>query len=642
MPWSQRDRPSAALAALTAYVRRERPGHRVDSCSAFLDVAAALGIDLYTALEGDFSVSELLYTPLLYPERRDAVRASFVAWAAEELGARAVFADRDWSATFEEILTAIEEHVTRLAAELAAGYDMVGMTTSFGQLFANLALAQEIKRRAPETTIVLGGSSVSSRVGPSLLAEYPAIDCIIQGEGEQPLVAVLDALAEGEPVPLVGGVLSRALRGPTPKGVGLWEVPRLDALPLPNYDEYAEKAAASGLEWAFTLEASRGCWWDRTKRTGDARSTCYFCNLNVQWGPYREKSPERIADEVAELTRRYKNLRLYFVDNIARARGFEAFAEALRGLRMDLDVFLEFRANATPWEVLLAWEAGVRMAQFGIEALSTPLLQRIGKGTTTIQNLQAMRLCMELRIRNYANLIVDFPGTTDAEIAESCEVIEKYALGFEPTTISRFQLGVDSTVDALQSEFAITNVRNAEKYRTGLPPDVEARLSLFDLDYDCGVPVGDARPLREVCERWRALHREHGGRPLLVYRDGGTFLTVEDEREDFSTGTFEGLSREAYLYCMQIRSLAALRKRFGAHPEADRLEAVLDELVGWRIMFREGDRFLALAVATEPAIAARRIRAAHADDRCEAQRMPANPRLRVPIDARRRLPTLDA
>ena len=559
------------------------------------------------------------------------MKASFTRWAQEELAGKDDFLDiDDWDSTFDALSSALTEHVSHLARELAGSYDVVGLTASFGQLFADLALAQEIKRQAPSVSILLGGSSVSSRVGPSLLAEYPYLDCIIQGEGEQPLVVVLDALAERAPIPLVAGVLTRAPRGELPHGVVFSEVPRLDDLPTPDYDEYAAKAEAHGIEWAFSLEASRGCWWDRTKRTGNARNTCFFCNLNVQWGAYREKSAARVAAEVAELTHRYKNLRLYFVDNVARARDFAAFAEEMRALDLDLEIFLELRANATPYEVLLAWEAGTRMVQFGIEALSTSLLRRIGKGTTTIQNLQAMRLCTELGIKNLANLIVDFPGTTDAEIAECCDTIESYALGFEPTTISTFHLGVDATVDTLKSEFSIENVRNADKYRVGLPADVYERLSLFELDFDHGAPVADARRLREVCAKWRDLHQRSSGRALLVYRDGRKFLLVEDERHgDLSTGVFEGIAREVYLYCTEIRSAVAIRRRFEDHSERARLDDVLREFVEWKLMYCEGDRYLSLAVACEPAAAARRIRTAHREESTEKKRrLPMRPDLR--------------
>ena len=74
----------------------------------------------------------------------------------------------------------------------------------------------------------------------------------------------------------------------------------MDALPLPDYDEYAALAEKHGLLWLLSIEGSRGCWWDRSRRSGNARATCHFCNLNVQWMGYREKSVARLVAEVRE------------------------------------------------------------------------------------------------------------------------------------------------------------------------------------------------------------------------------------------------------------------------------------------------------------------------------------------------------
>src|SRR5262249_18318027 len=240
---------------------------------------------------------------------------------------------------------------------------------------------------------------VSARVGPSLLAEYRFIDYIVQGEGEGPLVALLDLLAnQPDAILKLDGVLTQSRDGASVAEAAISETRNVDDLPFPNYDEYADLADEYGIGWALPIEGSRGCWWDRTKRAGNPKSTCHFCNLNVQWGGYRQKSVPRLAAEIDELSQRYRNLRLFFLDNVLRAKGVAEFAQAIAGQQKDYQIFYEMRANVRPYELLLLWEAGLRHTQFGIEGLSTSFLRRVGKGTTTIQNLQSMRLCAELGI----------------------------------------------------------------------------------------------------------------------------------------------------------------------------------------------------------------------------------------------------
>jgi ribosomal peptide maturation radical SAM protein 1 len=473
----------------------------------------------------------------------------------------------------------------------------------------------------------LGGSTVSARVGPSLLAEYPFVDFIVQGEGELPLVALLDAIAAGNPEAAASkpGALSRARAAQHPNGVALWEVPKMDDLPLPDYDEYVERAEEHGIDWWLPVEGSRGCWWDRTKRTGDPKNTCYFCNLNVQWGGYREKSIPKLAAEMDALSERYQVLKVFFLDNIIRSKGVVDLAEAFRALGKDFSIFYEMRANVQPVELVALWEAGLRATQFGVEGLSTSFLRRIGKGTTLLQNLSVMRTCTELGIRNGANLIIDFPGSTAEEVAETCEAIASYTLSFEPLRTSRFGLGVASTIDALREEFGLVEVRSADTYRRGLPDDVWNRLQLFDLSYTLACPGADWAPVQEACKRWTALHEARRGH-LLQYRDGGSFIVIEDLRfGDFRSGTFTGLQRDLYLYCMEIRTREQMARRFAECASAEDIDEALAQFVEYKVAARENDRYLALAVASSPHLAVQRIRAAaaeHARSRAETRAEP--------------------
>ena len=69
---------------------------------------------------------------------------------------------------------------------------------------------------------------------------------------------------------------------------------------------------------------------------------------------------------------------------------------------------------------------------------------------------------------------------------------------------------------------------------------------------------------------------------------------------------------------MQIRTRRAIVDRFGA--EGD-LDALLEELVRRDLMFQDGDRFLSLAVASKPELAAERIRGQWQDEQ-KAERLP--------------------
>jgi ribosomal peptide maturation radical SAM protein 1 len=614
LPWAVKDHPSAALAALGAYVRRELPGVNVTLYSEFVNVAGALGDDLYDALaDRCHREGELVYMALAYPGRRPAVVATLAHWAEEHLDRGMRGEAANWSTAIESLLCLLEQRIVALAQELKL-CNALGLTTTFGQTFSSIALAREVKRLNPGIKVIFGGSAVSGQSGPSLLAEYPEIDYIVQGEGEQPIVHLLDCLTNGRPV-IAGtpGVLYREANAPSSSPVPFSEIKVMDDLPLPDYSEYAALAEVYDFDWTVPMEGSRGCWWDRTSRRGNPKDTCYYCSVNVQWGGYREKSVDRAVSEVLELSERYRKLKFFFVDNIIRNHELDRFARSLRDSGKQFEIFYEMRANIRSHDFLLLWEAGLASVQIGIEALSTSVLSRIGKGTTTIQNLYAMRLCAEFGVTNISNLIISFPGSTTAEVEGTVDVIENYALAYGPLNISRFSLLLGTTVDVLREEFGIVNARSPDLFKAGLPEDVWQRLQFQAMDFETMLPVADWTPVVELCKRWHSLHQNVRA-PLLRYQDGGSFLTIEDRRfGDFRTGTFEGIERDIYLFCTEIRSEKQILERF---PEiASRLKELLAAWIEFRIIFHEAGKYLSLAVASAPHQAARRIRALHQDER---------------------------
>ena len=94
----------------------------------------------------------------------------------------------------------------------------------------------------------------------------------------------------------------------------------------------------------------------------------------------------------------------------------------------------------TSWsELKVMAKAGMQEVQIGIEALSTPLLKKLHKGTSAIQNLEIMKSCETLGIENISNLILHFPGSDERDVALTLQSIE-YALPYRPLKAVTFWL----------------------------------------------------------------------------------------------------------------------------------------------------------------------------------------------------------
>jgi len=178
------------------------------------------------------------------------------------------------------------------------------------------AMAKELN---PEVVTIGAGHFFSWMVNHSL-DQYP-IDYIVRFEGEQTIIALLQALLYGRDLSQVKGIAYKAegmikLTEPRPL------IQNLDELPIAAYDLMPMgKYAPFGYLWpvSATIEHSRGCV-----------DTCKFCSLWTFWGrqketdienghfnvspSYRTKSVERSLEEIDLLYNKYGRRYLIWAD----------------------------------------------------------------------------------------------------------------------------------------------------------------------------------------------------------------------------------------------------------------------------------------------------------------------------------------
>ena len=222
---------------------------------------------------------------------------------------------------------------------------------------------------------------------------------LVNGEGELPLSRLVrhlkDHQSHNEIPPIPGVVTRNAARDSA--SVSFCQMETLTSLPHPDYDDYFRVLKTFAPEKTFfptvPAEISRGCWW-RVPSGAGKHSGCAFCNLNLQWDGYRSKGVSQVVSEVDHLTTRYKTLSVAFMDNLLPVKESEEIFARLGKLNKDFRFFAEMRGS-TPRHVLEAMQvAGMHEVQIGIEALSTRLLKKLNKGTSTIQNLEIMKHCV--------------------------------------------------------------------------------------------------------------------------------------------------------------------------------------------------------------------------------------------------------
>jgi len=615
MPWALPYQPSAALGILSATVKRDIPRTQVDCLFSYLDLFDKIG-DWYEYLAPEYPLCECFYAVYLYPEKRELLTEYFVSLAEQGAFPVDAFEGQSPVQVCNWLIKTIQRQIAVLTDVVTdQNFDLIGFSSTMHQTFSSLAAAKAIRDQNPAIHIVLGGMAGAEKT--SVIKEYRFLDYIISGYGEKRFIKLLLSLEKGQAIfAPEDGILTRQNVDIFPKKDEEVENIDLSALPLPDYDQFFEIANERSLFCSIPIEGSRGCWWDRVKKTKNPLHACHFCKQHETC--YVDKPIAQIQKELKALTERHKKTTVVFTDRVMRKDNLLELGSAIKDLGKTLNLFMEFRASITPRECVRLWEAGCNMAQIGVEGLSTAYLKRLGKGTTAIQNLQTMKICYELGIdylMHGSNLIMNFPQTPTIEVEEIAQNITQYATVYPPLLLVDFKLMLNSSVHQLPEEFGVSRFRNSENFATAVPEHVLRRLTLDLLDYDEGQSV-DWSPVRKAHQQWEAMHdsaaTDEGfawriNKKLLYYADGGSFMEIVDRRDGFRLIELESLWRDTYVFCTGIQKLSKIYERFSGRASDHEIDEILDAFVSERLMFHEGEKYLSLACAPRPSDAARRI-----------------------------------
>jgi ribosomal peptide maturation radical SAM protein 1 len=484
-------------------------------------------------------------------------------------------------------------------------FRVVGFSSTFQQNAASLALARRIKERFPQVQTLFGGANFEGEMGPELVRGVACIDHAVIGEGDRAFPAFLRALAEGRDPAEVPGVVSRRGTGVTaPRPAPLFR--DLDALPVPDYEEYFERAEALGLlprqgrrQVQLPFESARGCWWGQ-------KHHCTFCGLNGAGMAFRAKSPARVAAELAELVRRHRSFRLAAVDNIVDPDYLEKLFGPLATSGTDYDLFYEVKSNLTRAQIRALAAGGVRSIQPGIESLSTPVLRRMRKGVKAIQNVNTLRWARYYGVDVGWNVLWGFPGETEEEYARQLVLLRLLGHLQPPGGAGRIWMERFSPLFTDREAFPARHVRPEASYRYVYPArvDLDRVAYFFDYELENTLPDGVYEATGKWVEEWQAAWQD-GRRPTLTFWSSPGLVQIEDRRAADTVGvhTFRGPLAAAYAACGN-RPVSAAEVRRGLALDWTDAEtaAILDEFCTRGVMMRDGELFLSLAL---PAAAGR-------------------------------------
>lgn len=599
-PWALFNRPSIQVASLKAFIQQRFPHFPVQAVHLHLETAAHLGYRLYQKVSEKSWVAEAVAASLLYPDNSGEIEKLFLR---EREGSREL---RDIGLL--ELARGLDTVVTGFLDSVPwSRFGLVGFSVSLCQTTSSLLLIKRLKERHPSLPVVVGGSTFAGEHPETLRKLFPGINHLVRGEGENALAELVTHYCHKE---------AKVVQTP-PQFPPAGAIADLDTLPVPDFSEYFLflKTLPQSRRFfpALPLEMSRGCRWQaRHDQPGEAgkcgSGACAFCNLNLQWQGYRHKSATKVAQEISILTKRHQVLSLAFMDNLLPSKESDQLMRILGSGGKDLQIFAEIRADTRAQRLHTMYRAGVRNLQVGIEALSTSLLAKMGKGTSAMENIEMMRHCEALAISHGGNLLLRFPESDEEDVAQTLANIRR-AWMYRPLQAVHFWLGLHSPVYNHPSNYGIKPTGSHHHWKILLGARLAGQLQLLIQGYR-GQQRRQQRlwtPVAAALKAWQRSYNALSGEgstrnrsPLLGYQDGGDFLILSERKTTGAhlTHRLPSTSRQIYLHCRTSRSRAQLQTAF---PDiaADRLNGFLALMVDKGLMFEENTRYLSLAVPLE-------------------------------------------
>lgn len=256
-------------------------------------------------------------------------------------------------------------------------------------------LAKETRAALPGALIFVGGHSASFTADRILEHGDGAIDCVLKGEGEPGVVALLDAARhDRSSLHLVPGVTTLNGQGPRPGFVHSLD----NLMPARDLLRHRRRYFIGVLDPCASIEFSRGCPWD-----------CVFCSAWTFYGrSYRVKSPEFAVEELS----RIREQGVFLLDDVAFIQGEHGMKIgeliAQRGIKKQY--YLETRGDVLlrNKEVFKFWKnLGLKYMFLGLEAIDEEGLKRFRKRISLSKNFEALEFARSLDITVAINIIAD-------------------------------------------------------------------------------------------------------------------------------------------------------------------------------------------------------------------------------------------
>ncbi len=307
----------------------------------------------------------------------------------------------------------------------------LGLSCTTSSFLDGVRIAELAKDVATDLQVVVGGAHVSALKG-QLLHDYPILDALIVGEGEESLYQLLTTTASQWAT--LSGVVSKTADGEVVFN-GYRPGLDLDSLPFPAYDKLI------GFPHAYQLPifnypkapntsciSSRGCPY-----------ACSYCDRSVFQRTFRFNSAKYLYVHMQHLHDNYGIKHINFYDDqftFHRQRVVD-FTKLMIQKPLGMTFNCAIRAEHVDDELIGQMkQAGCWMMSLGIETGDPDLLAQHRQNPDLQMLADTIRLIKKHGIRVKGLMMVGLPGETEQSIKRSMDYI--FNLPIDDLNVAKF------------------------------------------------------------------------------------------------------------------------------------------------------------------------------------------------------------
>jgi anaerobic magnesium-protoporphyrin IX monomethyl ester cyclase len=275
---------------------------------------------------------------------------------------------------------------------------VVGLAVYQVNIRLAVQLAKLVKKCDPSIVVVIGGPQATFMPGQAL-AQMPAVDVIIRGEGETVLPELVDCLARQGDITGVRGIVFRAEDGIyETKAKAL--VRNLDLFPSPYQTGVFRWSDHSGA----AMLTSRGCTYN-----------CGFCYTPAAFGrKIRSHSTRRVLDDMNTCVK--NGIRRFFFADPSFTFDKKRVRAIMKGIikkRWKVEIWCETRSDLVDARLLsLMAKAGVKYIAYGLESVDPAVNKVLNKKINLRQFAETIRMTQSAGIEPEVFTLYGLPKQT--------------------------------------------------------------------------------------------------------------------------------------------------------------------------------------------------------------------------------------